>query len=328
VLHNDGGQHHGVGEAYLPVLEALGQLCRGSAGARLVALLAQYAPTWLLQMPALLNTTDLEVLQRRALGATQARMLRELADAVDAMTATQPLVVVLEDLHWSDTATLDLISYLARQRGPARLLLLGTYRPSAAVVRGQALREVAHDLVLHGHGEELALELFTEAEVAQYLAAYFTGHEVPASLVHLLHRRTDGYPLFLVAMVEHLVRQGWVATSAHRVMIPVGLEILEAAVPDSLRQLIEQQLVQCSATEQLVLEAAGVAGVEWAVAAVAAGLNGDMLEVEEQCAALARRGQFVHPSGMEEWLDQTVTGRYRFGFTMPCTSKCSMTVCR
>jgi predicted ATPase len=265
-----------------------------------------------MQMSALLSTADLEALQRRALGATQERMLRELADAVDTLTAEQPLVLVLEDLHWSDTATLDLVSYLARQRGPARLLLLGTYRPAAVVAQGHALRAVAHDLVLHGHGEELALDLFTEAEVAQYLAARFTGHEVPARLARLLHGRTDGNPLFLVTMVEHLVRQGWMATSAHRVTIPGGLELLEAAVPDSLRQLIEQQLLQCSATEQRVLEAAGVAGVEWTVAAVAAGLNGEMLEVEEQCAALAQRGQFVHPSGVEEWLDQTVTGRYRF----------------
>jgi predicted ATPase len=103
-----------------------------------------------------------------------------------------------------------------------------------------------------------------------------------------------------------------VATRARRVTVPVGLEALEAAVPDSLRQLIEQQLVQCSPAEQRVLETAGVAGMEWTVAAVAAGLNGEMLEVEEQCAALARRGQFVHPRGIEEWPDQTVTGRYRF----------------
>jgi predicted ATPase len=69
----------------------------------------------------------------------------------------------------------------------------------------------------------------------------------------------------------------------------LGLDALEATVPDSLRQLIEQQLVQCSPAEQRVLEAAGVAGMEWAVAAVAAGLNGEMLEVEEQCVALALR---------------------------------------
>src|SRR5262245_45128723 len=303
---------HGVGEAYLPGLEALGQLCRGAAGAPLVAWLAQHAPSWLMQMPALLSTADLEALHRRALGATQERMLRELADAVDAMTCDQPLVLVLEDLHWSDTATLDLVSYLARQRSPARLLLLGTYRPAAVVAQGHALRAVAHDLVLHGYGAELALKLFTEAEVAQYLAARFTGHEVPVRLARLLHWRTDGNPLFLVTMVEHLVRQGWVATRAHRVTVPVGLEALEAVVPDSLRQLIEQQLVQCSPAEQRILETAGVAGVEWTVAAVAAGLSGKMIEVEEQCAALARRGQFVHPSGIEEWPDQTVTGRYRF----------------
>jgi hypothetical protein len=109
--------HHGAGEAYLPVLEALGQLCRGPQGAPLVAQLAQYAPTWLLQMPAFVSPGEVEGLQRRVLGATQERMLRECAEVVDVLTAAQLLVLVLEDLHWSDAATLDLLAYLARLGG-------------------------------------------------------------------------------------------------------------------------------------------------------------------------------------------------------------------
>jgi len=76
---------YGAGEAYLPVLEALGQLCRGPDGARLVASLAQHAPTWLLQMPALLAADALEAVQRRVLGATRERMPRELTEALDVL---------------------------------------------------------------------------------------------------------------------------------------------------------------------------------------------------------------------------------------------------
>jgi predicted ATPase len=135
---------------------------------------------------------------------------------------------------------------------------------------------------------------------------------VPAELVRLLHRRTDGHPLFLTAMVDYLLRQGWVTTEADRVTVPVRVETLAVAVPDSLRQLIERQLAQCSPVAQRVLEAASVAGVEWAVEAVAAGCGDEVLAVEEQCGILARRGQFVQPSGVAEWPDGTVTGRYQF----------------
>ena len=146
---------------------------------------------------------------------------------------------------------------------------------------------------MHGLCQEVALAWLTEAEVGQYLGARFAGCVVPAALVRLVAQRTDGNPLFLVTMVDYLVRQGWVAVGAGQVTVPVGIETLATAVPDSLRQLIEQQLAQCSPAAQRVLEAASVAGGEWAVAAVAAGCGDEVLAVEEQCGVLARRGQFV-----------------------------------
>ena len=87
--------HYGQGEAYLPVLAALGRMCREPDGKQLISLLAQHAPTWLVQMPALLTTTDLEALQRRTQGATRERMLRELAEVVEVLSAERPLVLVL-----------------------------------------------------------------------------------------------------------------------------------------------------------------------------------------------------------------------------------------
>ncbi len=83
-----------------------------------------------MQLPWLLEAADRDALQRELLGATRERMLREMAEAVEALTAQAPLVLVLEDLHWSDSATLDLLAFLARRREPARLLLIGTYRPA------------------------------------------------------------------------------------------------------------------------------------------------------------------------------------------------------
>ena len=87
-------EHYGAGEAYLPVLEALGQLCRQPGGEQMVTLLSRYAPTWLVQMPALVNDSEFEALQRKVQGATRERMLREMAEAIEALTAERPLVLV------------------------------------------------------------------------------------------------------------------------------------------------------------------------------------------------------------------------------------------
>src|SRR5262245_49715577 len=119
-------------------------------------------------MPALLETADRDALQRRNLGATRDRMLRELAEAVDILTAERPLVLVLEDLHWNDTATLAWLACVTRRREPARLLVIRTYRPMDVLVRAHPLRAVVQELQQHEQYAELPLACLTEAEVAVY----------------------------------------------------------------------------------------------------------------------------------------------------------------
>jgi DNA-binding winged helix-turn-helix (wHTH) protein/predicted ATPase len=305
-------ESYGAGEAYLPVLEALGQLCRGPDGPHLIAWLAQHAPTWLVQMPALLAADALEALQRRVLGATRERMLREFAEALEALTAERTLVLVLEDLHWSDASTLDLVGALARRRTPVRLLLLATYRPVDVIVRAHPLHALKLDLTLHRQCRELPLQLLTVAEVAQYLASRFGEGACPPALGEALHRRTDGHPLFLVTVVDALVQQGLLQQNGEAPVDDGRLAAVEAMVPETLQQMIAQHLVRLGAAQQQVLDAASVAGAVFSAAAVAAGIDEPLEAVEEQCAGLARQGQFLEADGIEAWPDGTFAGRYRF----------------
>jgi DNA-binding winged helix-turn-helix (wHTH) protein/predicted ATPase len=305
-------EHYGAGEAYLPVLEALGGLCKKAGGRELIALLVRQAPTWVVQMPWLVTEAELEALQRRVMGATQERMLREMAEAIAAWTAEQPLILVLEDLHWSDHATLDLLAWLARRQEPARLLVLGTYRPADVKRYGHPLQAVVHELTMHKRGAELALTLLTEAAVEEYLMVRFPGTALPDGLARLIHQRTDGNPLFMINVVDAWEAQGWLEEVEGKPQLRVGLEELAQGVPENLRQMLMQQLDQLSVEEQQVLEAASVAGVEFSAAAVAAGLEADVVEAETRCEGLARRQQWLRSTGSDEWPDGTVAGRYAF----------------
>jgi predicted ATPase/DNA-binding winged helix-turn-helix (wHTH) protein len=304
--------HHGAGEAYLPVLEAFGQMGREPGGKQLVEILEQHAPSWLLQMPGLLSDTAYEALQRRGSGSTRERMLRELAEAVETLAAVRPVVLVLEDLHWSDGATVDWLAYVARRRDPARVLVLGTYRPVEARVREHPVWIVTQDLRVHGQCVEMALGYFSEAMVATYLRQRYAGAALPDALVRLLHHRTHGNPLFLVTLMNGLVRQGVLRDGANGWSLAGGLEAVTASVPETLWQLLEQHLDQLSAADQALLEAASVAGTEFAVAAVAAVVGQPVEMVEAQCATLARRGQFLRVCGADIWPDGTVATRYGF----------------
>src|SRR5262249_15456933 len=138
-------------------------------GEQLIPLLTQYAPSWLVQMPALLRAADLEALQRRVTGVTRERMLREAIESLEVISTQRTLVLCLEDLHWADHSTVDWLAAVAQRREPARLLVIGTYRPADVSLSGHPLKAVKRELLAKGQCEELWLQFLTPEEVSQYL---------------------------------------------------------------------------------------------------------------------------------------------------------------
>ncbi len=305
-------EQYGAGEPYLPVLEAWGRLVREGGGEALVALLRVHAPTWLAQLPGLLGDEEREALQRRTVDATRERMLREMAELLEAVAATRPLVLVLEDLHWSDLSTLELVAYLAQRRAPARLLVVGTYRPTEAMRSDHPLRAITQELQARRCADEIRLAPLARPAVAEYLRGRLTGGEIDDELVQQIHGRTEGHPLFLVNVVDFALRNRLITDESRHWALRGGAAALASGVPDSLRQMIERQVETLGPDERQVLEAASVVGAEFSVASVAAALQGDTERLEETCEGLAWKAQFLHAAGVEEWPDGTVAGRYRF----------------
>lgn len=150
-------EQYGEGEPYLPIFEALSRLCRQASGKYMATLLRQYAPTWAVSMPGVLEEAERDRLLTQVQGVTRERMLRELADMIEISCTQQPLVLMLEDLHWSDYSTLELLSYLAQRRERARLMILGTYRPEEVQLREHPLQGVRQELQARQCCQELAL---------------------------------------------------------------------------------------------------------------------------------------------------------------------------
>lgn len=305
-------EQYGQSEAYLPLLEAANRLCRAPGGERLVERLKQFAPTWLVQMPSLLDQQDLASLQQRVQGFNRERMLREMAEAAELLAARRGVVLVIEDLHWSDTATLEWLAYIARRREAAKLLLLCAYRPADMLVSGSPLKSVVQELLARDQGKELRLLPLDEHAVQAYLVSRLTGVAASPEWTLALHRRTGGNPLFLVNMTDYLVQQGAIVEEDGRWRIQDSEQRLEGEVPTTLRRLIEKQFERLATEDQQLLEVASVEGREFVSAAVAAGLQMDVETVEEQCEQLARKSQFIDSEGVEHWPDGTIGGRYSF----------------
>ena len=304
-------EHYGEGEPYLPFLEALWQLAHGPAQDTLLAVLRRYAPLWLVQLPGLVSEPELERLQRQVAGATPARMRRELAQALDVLAADAPLVLVLEDLQWSDRSTVDLLASLAQRREPAQLLVLGTYRPVDVVLQAHPLHTMVQELGGRGQVRELPLELLTAEDAAAYLAGRLRG-PIAAPLAACVYEHTDGNALFMVNFVEHLVQQRLLARREGQWTLRAGEEARVARLPEEVRQLLTRRLDALPAAARRVLEVASVVGQEFAVAAVAAGTQGPVDDVEGICDGLAAQGRFLADTGLTVWPDGTSSGRYRF----------------
>jgi DNA-binding winged helix-turn-helix (wHTH) protein/tetratricopeptide (TPR) repeat protein len=303
---------YGAGEPYLPVLEAMGQLCRAPGGGRVVDILTRHAPSWVAQMPALSAIAEGDARRPPAGGSTPQRMLREMAETLETLGREQPLVLWLEDLHWADYSTLGLIAYFARRSGAARSMLLATYRPLHSTSGGHPLEAMEQDLLLHGQCERLPLAYLDERAVADYLDGRWPRHAFPPALAALLHRRTEGNPLFMVSVLDSLVERRVVSEVDGRWQLTVGLDEVTVGVPENLARMIAGELERRDGLERSVLEAASVVGMEFATVAVAAALDEDAIRVEEVCTRLARRGQFLKAEASAQWPDGTVTQRCGF----------------
>jgi predicted ATPase len=312
VAHGQCIEHYGVGEAYLPVLEALGRLGRDADRVPLCALLRRYASSWLMHLPGLLSPAERRRLAQTGVTVTPARTLRELAEALEVLTVERPLVLVLEDLHWSDSATLDWLAYLARRPDPARLLVLGTYRPVELRTPAHPLRRMLTELHHHTQCAEVVLDYLSEVAVASYLQQRFDAKPLPAGLARVLHRHTTGNPLFLVAVVDELVRQQVLQEGPGAWQLPGGIDTVSGLIPASVRGLIARHIDRLPAQDQVLLEAASVAGSTFAIAAVAAAVAMPEEAVEARCAVWMHQEQLLHAAGTETWPDGTVTACYRF----------------
>jgi DNA-binding winged helix-turn-helix (wHTH) protein/tetratricopeptide (TPR) repeat protein len=300
---------YGDVEPYYPVLEALSELLRATARNSVIAALSLHAPTWLAQFPALLTPDRRGTLEREILGMTRDRMLREICDALETMSTGQPVMLVLEDLQWADPSTVDFISAVGRRRAYAQLILLTTHRPVAAAHR---LNQVKQDLLAQRLCREIALEPLSESDVFRYLFGESpkTPSTVPFS--RLIHRRSEGNPLFIVAALDNMTRKGLIARKDTAIQLLVTLEELDIGVPNSLAKMIEAQIERLSAEERGALEVGSIVGVTFSTSLIGAAMGVAAQHVEQICDSIAKRHQLVRPAGFQQYPDGSVSRRYQF----------------
>jgi len=263
-------------------------------------------------MPGFLGEADRAAFQHEVFGATRERMLREFADLMEHLAVRRPWVIILEDLHWSDFATVDVLSRLARRDRRAAILVLATYRPMEVAVGGHPIRAVHQDLRIHGHATELALDRLTGTDVERYLSLRFNSADFARELVERIFARTGGHPLFVSSLLDHLVAQGALVEHESGWRLVSEDAASHDSMPRDLEGMIKQQIDHLTVDERCLLEVASAAGAEFSALHIAGVLDRPVLDVEQMCEDLARTDRIIVGGGMTEWPSGGVSGRYAF----------------
>jgi len=147
----------GAAEPFLPLLEALERRCQEPSGKRMIESLHRVAPTWLYQMLNMLEPEEIAALQPKVSQLSTGRMLREGADFFEKLGSDQPLILILDNSHWSDEFTLDLLNFLVSRCSPTRLLMILSFRSSENCAGTRRLEEMREELRHRGLCQELSL---------------------------------------------------------------------------------------------------------------------------------------------------------------------------
>jgi hypothetical protein len=191
----------------------------------------------------------------------------------------QPIVLVLDDLHWADKPSLLLLQFLARELRGARLMVLATYR-DVELRRQHPLSQTLGELSREGLSQRILLRGLTERDVARFIEIT-SGISPPQALVDAVYRETEGNPFFVNEIVRLLVADG-------RLERPEEVKSWSVTIPQGVREVVGRRLDHLSEECNGVLTVASVIGREFGLDAlerVSDVTNDRLLEVLEEAVA-------------------------------------------
>jgi DNA-binding winged helix-turn-helix (wHTH) protein len=298
---------HDSSEPYLPILSALSNLLKGPKHLTIKPLLRQYAPSWLLQMPYLLNQQEQEALKKELFGVTKQRMLREFVDFIEATTQDTPLLLCIEDLHWCDNASLDLIMALAKRPSLNQFMLLASFRTSELRQEANSLQYIYKQLQIDNHCETIDLLALNQNEIEQCLRQHLPDALQSEVYFELFYQYTEGNPLMLITAIEH-INQSFDTSDTQE----INPTVVEDGISGGLKKLLSLKIANLKKDDHQLLQAASVSTTQFATESIAAVLKRDVLDIEEACEDQLLHEHWLVPGGSESWPDGSISESYRF----------------
>jgi DNA-binding winged helix-turn-helix (wHTH) protein/tetratricopeptide (TPR) repeat protein len=311
----------GSAEPYLPWLESLRVALTGPARARWVQALRQYAPAWRARLPTSFEPGEqpadadgrAPVWEQPSLGP------RELVEAILSVASEHSLLLALEDLHWADASSVDVLRLLLARLDGSRVLVLVSYRPVEVALGSSApqpLGVLLRDLDCQGRRDELCLVGLAQEQLQQYLSARFGTRPFTTALAQALWQQTEGLPLFVTCVIRALVDGEQLRPEAGGWSLVPSVSELGAGVCRSIEAVFQSHFERLSAEDRQTLDAASIEGHEFGVALVARLLGQDPVLVEQRLERLLLVHRLLEHAGEERLRGGVLDPRYRFSHVL------------
>ena len=247
---------------YQPFVEVLETYARARDTAALLAEVGNNLVEIARIVPLIRTSFDVEIPARPEAAPDPLRPIQAVVETVRNIAAAQPLLIVLDDLHAADRATLDLLLHLPRNLEGSRILVIGTYR-DVEVDRMHPLASVVAELTRSSNVHCVHLRGLSLDEVQQVLHV-MTGQTAPLPLAELVYSRTEGNVLFVHELLRFVVDGNLL--ERHNGTLRFGREEdLARHIPEGLREVVSGRLSRLGRGAIRTLHIAAVIGREFAL---------------------------------------------------------------
>ena len=304
-----------IAEPYAPFIDLFTDLFNASVDVDLRQRLMELAPAWSSQSAMTLG----QRIESRAGGRDLTNSVaRQFVAAVAEISRRQPVMLFIDDFHWADAASVDLIALLSLRLSQLRVLLLITSRSTELVRSGHPFARLIHELQMKGACAHMPLSLLSFDEVAEYVDAALPALDEREKLVQHLYRHCEGSPFFMISALHHFKSTGVVFEADGKWCVDSNLYDSALTTLPDIEDFLLHTIEQLDPDDQIILKIASLQGLVFdsdmlsRVSGIAA------MEVEERLRALSRVREFIRQVKDVQLNDGVEAEHYQFVHALFC----------
>ena len=312
----------GRDEPFWPFADAMGQIVTNKAkktGEDVIDAFLELAPTWAAVIPvagtvvgASIKTAQVVRTRTRVSDMPSPdKLMREYVSALTKEAAKQPILIFVDDLHWSDSASARLLSHLSRNVSNMRVLVLVAYRPSDIAIEGHPLRDLVSEMLRYDSDAEILLPPLSRDGLRALMNRLYPANKFPDTLVAALHENTGGSPMFVIETLRLMQSRGELVKDKIDGRWTTERDLADDELPRNVEAVIHKRLERLPADLLDALSLAAVQGTTFETAVLAHVMDRAELEVMKLIEPAEKIHDVIDYLGDLE-LDNDITARYRF----------------